>query len=179
MQDILLSDLQYFQQILHVKPGYSQIQLFNNYKKIVKHQHPALGKVKPEVFEATVVAYEVLKYQLKQKRGNNEKFVREWNQFQKTKITKKIEHYKKLKYKIFISELSYNTTGFLIFKTIFTGVMALCVFILVFIITMNMLHGAFNIIGIIFYSLIALGLIVQLFRKNSARIFGDYRYYKY
>lgn len=179
MYDISLHDLQYFQQLLHVKSGYSQIQLFNNYKNIIKHQHPALKRVKPEIFDRTVLAYEVLKYQLKQKKGNNEKFVREWNQFQKTKITNKIEHYKKLKYKTFISELSYNTTGFLIFKGVFTGVMALCVLIIVFVIMINILEGALTIIGIFFYLLIALGLIVRLFKKNSAWVFGDYRYYKY
>lgn len=180
MREISTDDILVFERLLKLKNNYDQITLFKSYEKLVKYYHPYFKRVSKEQFKEILLAYEVLTIYRKSKHIHGDKFVREWNYSKKTQAEKKINHLQSLSFKDFMSQVKYNTPGFIVFKWILNIVIFSIVFLMVGVFLFEVFSGAVTIFGIFIMSLLLLGLVIRVFKKGGTSLFpGDFRRFKY
>jgi hypothetical protein len=179
MEDITVNDIESFEKILNVKGDYTQMELFQNFKKYSYYAHPSLYRTDTNKFEKYILSYDVLSFIIKGKRKNKlEDLISDWNFSRKNIVMKSIENYKGLTPKQYKESLNFDSSGFIVIKIFFNIIILIVMFILCGVFISEVIQGKVSAFGIFLLSIILLGLIIRLYRKGGARMLGDFRYFK-
>lgn len=181
IEDIKKDDIRNFESFLKLKPKYSSFQLKQNFIKISRIYHPSIRRGQDEIFNKTVIAFELLNYlsENKNKSHSLDDLISNWNRNDKKQVEEKLLNYKQVDINKYTEIIDVNPLGFRMFKGFVNTLFFVLIIIAAIVFLLEAFSGNVSSFGIIFFSLFIMGMLVRLFKQRSSRIWGDYRSFKY
>lgn len=169
VQIINENDISKYRTYLKLNPNYTASELESNFRKASKTYHPSMRRNQGQVFDNYVVAYEVLGFMLKNRRGNIplNSLIRIWNNEERPKVEAKLIEYKKLTLDEYLEKIGKKPVTFRVIRLLVLGIIFTVVSMGVLVIFNESIEGRVSLIVLLGVLIMLIRIFLLLFKREN------------